>query len=123
MYINAKPSDDYSEAGIFLHTFDGICNPDKISKCNFNLGEAKKEKFFNGTVTHPDNIVPLLTNKRIGSPESNKYGDENYVFHSWDFHYGPAAGAIYYPCAVEKVCISCFMCELSIYLSDTILYT
>jgi len=37
-YINGKPSDDHSEAGIFLHILDGICSPTiDADKCDYNL--------------------------------------------------------------------------------------
>ena len=115
-YINGKPSDDYSEAGIFLHMFDGICNPySPDNKCEYNLANTKSKKFFMGTATHPDSIATALVNERLSSPASEKYGEEVYIFHSWDpfVTYGPAAGLVYYPCAAEQVCIS-YVLDISV---------
>ena len=44
-YINGKPTNDYSEAGIFLHVFDGICSPFDTDKCNYNLAKSKQKLF------------------------------------------------------------------------------
>lgn len=108
-YINGKSSDDYSEAGIFVHIFDGICTPFNIEKCNLNLADSN-EKFFSGTATHPDSIATGLMNERVSSPTAEKYGDEIYIFKAWDHYFGPAAGAVYYPCAAEQVCIHIKFC-------------
>jgi len=108
-YVNGKPSDDYSEAGIFLHMLDGIYNPySPDNKGDYNLANTKSKKFFMGTSEHPDNIATALVNEKLSSPASEKYGEEVYIFHSWDsiVTFGPAAGLVYYPCAVEQVCIS-----------------
>ena len=42
-YINGKPTNDYSEAGIFLHILDGICSPTiDADKCDYNLANTKR---------------------------------------------------------------------------------
>lgn len=107
-YINGKPSDDYSEAGIFLHVLDGICDGafyNNGNECNYNLADSK-EKFFSGTASHPDWIATGLFNKNISSP-SEKFGDEIYIFPAWQANYGPGAAFVYYPCSAEQVSIIC----------------
>ena len=42
-YMNGKPTNDYSEAGIFLHILDGICSPTiDADKCDYNLANTKR---------------------------------------------------------------------------------
>ena len=101
-YLHGEPSDDYSEAGIFLHVLDGVCTPLDIPNCNFNLADSK-EKFFSGTDAKPGNLATALMNEMISSPSSEKYGDEVYVWKSWEALYGPAVGVLYYPCAAKQV--------------------
>ena len=115
VYTNGKPSNDYNEAGIVVHTIDGFCNPYADStignKCNYNLADSSKTQFFGGTVTNPNRIAASLINEMISSPKlSDNIYDEIGIFPSWnpdgtDDAYGPAAGIVYYPCAVKQVCI------------------
>ena len=105
-YLHGEPSDDYSEAGIFLHVLDGVCNPLDIGNCNFNLADSK-EKFFNGTALKPGNLATALMNEMISSPSSEKYGDEVYVWKSWEALFGPAVGVVYFPCAAKQVSTMC----------------
>ena len=115
-YTNGRPSYDYNEAGIFVHTIDGFCNPyadptQTGNKCNYNLADSSETQFFGGTITNPNRIAASLINEMVSSPKLSDYEyDEIGIFPSWDPDgtddaYGPAAGIVYYSCAVKQVCI------------------
>ena len=102
-YLNGKPSNDYGEAGLFLHMLDGFCDPFDISlaaTCDYNLEDAPSKSFFGGTIDNPNNLATSLISDVLTTPKSNEYGDSIYVFPPG---FGPAAGLIFSPCAAEKV--------------------
>jgi len=101
--------DDYGEIGIVLRTIDGICttndpiNTESINRtCDYDMANAPPSRFFEGTVEKPDNLPSAHFNEMISSPKESKFWDKIPLFESWGGEYGPAAGIVWYPCALEK---------------------
>ncbi len=108
-YANGKPSDDYGEIGIVLRIIDGVCqtndvlNIESLSRtCDYDMANAPPSRFFEGTVDKPDNLPSASYNEMISSPKESKFGDKIALFDGWNADYGPAAGLVWFPCALEK---------------------
>jgi len=109
-YITSNAlTDDYGEIGIVLRIIDGLCqtndplNTESINRtCDHDMANAPPSRFFEGTVDRPDNLPSTSLNEMISSPKESKFGDKIELFEGWPVDLGPAAGIVWYPCAVEK---------------------
>lgn len=87
---------------------DGVCsNPVDLAMeggtCDHNMANVPPSTFFRGTEAVPHNLPSASYNKMINSPKSKEYGDEmSGIFEVWSNDFGPAAGIVWFPCAIEK---------------------
>lgn len=86
---------------------DNICRSPTLlamegGTCDHNMANVPTSRFFEGTVDVPNNLPSASYNKMINSPKSKEYGEEIAIFQSWNQGYGPAAGLLWFPCAIEK---------------------